>query len=203
MAWSGRGEPGHWSRSGRPVDLYDFIVVGEHLLRSLRREGSWTRRSDALPAFHPSRAASWISAGGSTLGWGGALHPSLQRELEQEVYLLEVELDTLAGLPHGISRHQAVPRVPSVTRDLSLLITRDVPYGAVMDTLSSVDAPAPVRFDALDRYEGKPLADGEISLTVRITLEPLERTLTDEETEAYRRSLVAALQTGLGVRIRS
>jgi phenylalanyl-tRNA synthetase beta chain len=202
VAWTGRGEPHHWSHADRDIDLYDLIGLAEHLLRALRCGSGWTRRAGAFSAFHPARAVHWFSADGSTLAWGGALHPALQRDLDQEVYLLELALDSLAGLPCEAPRHRAVPRLPSVTRDLSLLLTHEVPYAVLLDTLRSVDGPAPVRFDALDRYVGPPLAAGHTSLTVRVTLQPHERTLTDDETERYRQALVDKLRDALGVRIR-
>ena len=96
-----------------------------------------------------------------------------------------------------------MPRVPTVTRDLSLVLTADQSYGDVVQTLAGVDSPAPVRFEALDRYEGRPLAPGETSLTVRVVLEPLERTLTEEEIEGYRCALVKRIADALGARIRS
>jgi phenylalanyl-tRNA synthetase beta subunit len=72
----------------------------------------------------------------------------------------------------------------------------------VVETLDSIEAPAPARFEALDRYEGPPLAEGETALTVRLTLVPLETTLTDDATEAYRQTLVARLEQDLGVCLR-
>jgi phenylalanyl-tRNA synthetase beta chain len=203
LAWCGSGEPRHWSRAARDVDLYDVIGVTEHVLRGLRPGHVWPRCSDALGAFHPACSVSWASPEGTSMAWGGALHPTLQRGLDQELFLLELALDVLDDLPRSARRQRDVPRVPAATRDLSLVLTRDVAYGEVVDTLAGVDPPAPVRFEALDRYEGPPLAEGETSLTVRVTLEPLARTLTDEETERYRHALVARLQDVLGVRIRS
>ena len=99
-------------------------------------------------------------------------------------------------------RQRPVPRVPSVTRDLSLLMANDVTYGALIDELDKVASPAPARFEALDRYRGAPLAEGETSLTLRFTLEPLDQTLTDAETEGYREALVALLRDELDVQIR-
>ena len=64
-------------------------------------------------------------------------------------------------------------------------------------------SPPQSTFAALDRYEGPPLADGEASLTLRVTLRPLTRTLTDPETEQYRQSLMKRLEGLSGVRIRT
>jgi len=203
VAWSGRGEPGHWSRDARPVDLYDVMGLTEHLLRALRRGGPWSRGPAELAALHPARGIRWSAPDGSIVAWGGVLHPALQRELDHEVFLLEVALDRLALVPTDVARHRQVPRVPSVTRDLSLRLTRDVAYSVVIETLAAVEAPAPTRFAALDRYEGPPLAEGECSITIRVTLEPLERTLTDDEIERYRLALVEKLRSALDLEIRS
>ena len=72
----------------------------------------------------------------------------------------------------------------------------------VPQALAAVPAPAPARFEAVDRYSGPPLAPGTASLTVRVTLEPDERTLTDDEIESYRRALAERVARDLGVRLR-
>jgi phenylalanyl-tRNA synthetase beta subunit len=59
-----------------------------------------------------------------------------------------------------------------------------------------------VKILAADRYEGAPLGPGEVSLTVRIVLQPGERSLTDPEIDGYRRSLIESLRQRLGLRIR-
>ena len=136
------------------------------------------------------------------VAWGGALHPELQRQLDQTVFMLELSLESLSAHPRQIARQSPLPRVPAVTRDLSLVLDQ-VDYGEVVKVLHSVEPPAPARFDALDRSEGPPLATGQTSLTVRVRLEPLEQTLTDEATERYVETLVARLRDELGVGIRS
>jgi phenylalanyl-tRNA synthetase beta chain len=204
IAWCGSGEPPHWSRPDRPVDLHDVIGLVEHVLDELRPGYPWNRSAGGTPpAFHPARSLHWRSSSGSPVAWGGALHPELQRELDREVYLLEVILDRLAELEPRPLLQRPVPRFPAVTRDLSLLLTGDVPYATLVETLAGVPSPAPARFEALDRYEGPPLAGGQTSLTVRITLQPTDRTLTDEEVETYRRALVQTVGDALEIRIRS
>ena len=60
-----------------------------------------------------------------------------------------------------------------------------------------------MRVDAVDRYEGPPLEQGQSSLTVRVSLQPLDQTLTEGQAESYRRALVSRLEERLAVRIRS
>ena len=73
----------------------------------------------------------------------------------------------------------------------------------MLAALSTVDPPAPAAFAVLDRYEGPPLEPGQVSMTVRVILQPAERTLQDAETEGYRSRLVAALERSLPVKLRS
>ena len=75
-------------------------------------------------------------------------------------------------------------------------------YEQVRETLETVEPPVPVPILAADRYQGPPLGPGETSLTVRIVLQPAERTLTDGEIDGYRRGLIESLQQRLGLRIR-
>ena len=75
-------------------------------------------------------------------------------------------------------------------------------YGEVAKALSAVAPPAPVHIEPTDRYEGPPLAPGEASLTIRLTLQPSGRALTESEIESYRRAAVDTLARDLGLRIR-
>jgi phenylalanyl-tRNA synthetase beta subunit len=54
----------------------------------------------------------------------------------------------------------------------------------------------------IDRYTGPPLASGQSAMTLRVMLHPVDRTLTDAESEAYRAELLAALDAVPGVRLR-
>ena len=203
LAWAGLAQPLHWSGPPRQVDLYDVIGVVDHLLGSLHAGLETRRMAQATSAFHPGRSLSWQSEDAGLLAWGGALHPDLQAGIDHPLFLIEVDLDPLTRLPAAVAQHAAVARVPSVVRDLSLVMSSPIAYGELLEALRRVDPPAPVEFLAVDRYEGPPLGDGESSLTVRVTLRPQEQTLTDSQTEGFRASLVAELRQQFEVRIRS
>jgi phenylalanyl-tRNA synthetase beta chain len=135
------------------------------------------------------------------IAWCGALHPELQRALDHEVYLAELELSSLGPHSPPVS-YEPLSRYPAVSRDLSFVAPRDLAWDHVSQALRAVEAPAPCRIEPVDRYEGPPLGGDEVSLSVRFTLEPRERTLTDGETEAYRTKLIECLERELRVRIR-
>ncbi len=205
FAWAGAGSPRHWSARTPEADWPAACGIVDAVIRALRPDFPILRVPSGLEGLHPGRSAAWNSRDGIALAWCGELHPDLAHlsDLRARVLLGEVDLDRLLVDPETEARHAPVPRVPSVTRDLSLILDAGATWSRVIGVLSEVPAPAPVRFEALDRYEGEPLGPGEVSVTVRVILQPLDQTLTDVETEAYRRDLTDFLASRLQVRLRS
>jgi phenylalanyl-tRNA synthetase beta chain len=142
----------------------------------------------------------WHAPDGTNLAWAGALHPSHADLVDRPLYLATVDLDSLAAVAAPAAVYRRLPRLGAVVRDLAVVLPPDVTYGNVAERLARVVPPVPATFLPVDRYAGPPLGAGESSLTVRVTLQPDERTLTEDEIEAYRRALIAAL--GGLVRIR-
>ncbi len=202
LAWSGSARPRHWSESDRDLGLYDVIGMVEHIIGCLAPDRETGRQAGAWSGFHPGRSARWADRDRGEFAWAGALHPDLQESLSQTLFLAEIDLTTLRSQA-TVRQHRSLPRVPAVTRDLSLLLLPEHRYADVLATLEAVEAPAPASFEVIDRYAGKGLGEGEASVTVRSTLQPMDRTLTDQETENYRVSLVQALENRLGIKLRA
>ena len=199
VVWSGAGEAHHWSRSARPVDLSDLIGLGESLIAS-QSSVDCRRVPGAFDAFHPGRSCRWMHED-RAVAWGGSLHPDLRPRFEHDLFMIELILD---GLPPATGiRQQTIARVPAVQRDLSLLIEQGTAYAELIRTVAAVKAPAPLRCEAIDRYQGPPLQPGQTSMTIRIHLDPHETTLTDSETDTFIQAVVSRLESELGVLIRS
>jgi phenylalanyl-tRNA synthetase beta chain len=54
-----------------------------------------------------------------------------------------------------------------------------------------------VQVREFDRYQGKGIPDGKVSLSFRLTFQSLERTLTDEEVQAAMQRIIDALTRDL------
>ncbi len=212
LAWCGAASPRHWSGTSIDVALHDMTGIVQSMLERLR-PGATLRpvraaMGTAPPAFHPGRMAVWSGVDGSgverAFAWAGALHPDVRRETEipGDLFLAELDLDRIREAPAPGVVFTPLPKLPSAARDLSLVVDGAVPFESIRRALAEVAAPASVEFEVADRYEGPPLNPGEVSLTVRVILQPLSRTLTDAETERYRAALVETLSVELGIRLR-
>jgi phenylalanyl-tRNA synthetase beta chain len=112
------------------------------------------------------------------------------------VYVAEIDLDKLTGLrstaPHTVT---PLPRYPSIARDISILVDDILPAATVRGTIRSVAPDTLVSIQEFDRYQGKGVPDGRVSLSLRLTFRSLERTLTDAEVEAAMKQILDALKS--------
>jgi phenylalanyl-tRNA synthetase beta chain len=205
VAWSGLAAPRHWSREPLPADLGDMSGAVRSSLEHLRPGIALRTSRSELPGFHNGQAVCWKTSEGTLLAWAGRLHPDLMArfDLPQDVYLAEIDLDAIRDSQATGFNYRPIPKVPTVSRDLSIVLGSDASFQDLLDLLESRPSPAPATFQAVDSYSGSGLDAGESALTVRVILVPHDRTLTDEETEQYRLDLIRTLESSeLPVKLR-
>ena len=195
---TGSAAPLHWSNIQREGDLFDLSGV---IARVAAGFGGTVRlKPETAPAMVVGRTARvLIDLNGETRTFGltGQLDPTLAtaRGLPGQGAVYVAELD-LRCLDSGVfDRMQAapVPRYPSITRDLSLEIDDALPAAEVRDTIRAAGGPYLVDIQEGDRYQGKGVASGAVSLSIRLTFRAPDRTLADPEVQAATDELVRAL----------
>jgi phenylalanyl-tRNA synthetase beta chain len=112
----------------------------------------------------------------------------------EELWAFELDVDALAELQSGADlRTESLPRFPSVVRDLSVLVDSALPAAAVRGTIRSAAPALLAHAIEFDRYRGKGVPDGRVSLSFRLTFRSPERTLTDAEVDEAMTRIVDAL----------
>ncbi|MDP1568581.1 MAG: phenylalanine--tRNA ligase subunit beta [Vicinamibacterales bacterium] len=198
--WTGTAVPDDWSQTDRQVDFFDLSGVVEQLGAVM--DVPLTLAPADRPFLTPGRAAD-VRAGATVIGIVGALDASLaaSRELPEgeAVYVAEVNLDALtAAAPSATRFATPLPRHPSSVRDLALLVDDTLSAATVRDTIRSAAPETLVQVREFDRYQGKGIPDGKVSLAIRLTFRAPERTLTDAEVHDAVARIVARLQEALG-----
>jgi phenylalanyl-tRNA synthetase beta chain len=111
------------------------------------------------------------------------------------VYVAELDLDALEAAAAGRSlRVQPLPRYPSVTRDISILVDDTLAAADIRATVRDAAPAILVRVVEFDRYQGKGVPDGTVSLSLRLTFRSSDRTLTDAEVQAAMDAIMTALK---------
>jgi len=202
LAMTGNGGGQHWAHPARPLDFYDVVGTLELVANRLHLEGL-TCVAASVPYCHPGKAA-LVNLGDDPLGMVGELHPAVLAafDLSQPVILAEVDVDRL--LAHGVEagRYRHVPRFPSVTRDLSIIVDAGVEAGRILTCIRTMH-PALLRDVRLfDVYAGTPVPAGKKSLTFALVYRAEDRTLTDEEVNRIHARVVEQLSRAFGAQLR-
>jgi phenylalanyl-tRNA synthetase beta chain len=191
----GLGTQDHWSGARRPVDFSDIKGVVEQLAVLASVTVAFTEAD--RPYLVPGRAAD-VLINGQVVGVLGQLAPAVGEARDvpaaNEVYVAELDLDAVtAAAPIETRRAAPLPRYPFVVRDVSILVADTLSAETVRGTIRSAAPPTLIEIREFDRYQGKGVPDGKVSLSCRLTFQSHERTLTDDEVQAAMQAIVDAL----------
>jgi phenylalanyl-tRNA synthetase beta chain len=185
----------------RPFDAFD---AKSDVLACLAAAGVPVERLQVAgpgPAhYHPGRSARLL-LGKAVLAEFGELHPAVAGDLGRAVGA-EILLD---AIPARRGRRVRPPFAPSglqpVRRDFAFLVPDDLAADALLRAVRSADKLLIADVALFDRFAGAGVPEGQLSLAVGVTLQPVERTLTDADIESVGSAIVAAAAK-LGARLR-
>jgi phenylalanyl-tRNA synthetase beta chain len=197
LVWTGAANASHWSAAQRPADFFDIKGAVE-LLCASHGVADLEFANTPAPFLVRGRAAE-ARSGAARIAVLGLLAPALAEArgvpAGEEVYVAEVDLDALASRsPGGELRTESLPKFPAIVRDVSILIDEALPAAAVRGTIRSAAPETLHSIVEFDRYQGKGIPEGRVSLSLRLTFRSPERTLTDDEVESAMAAIVERLQ---------
>lgn len=199
LLW-GERTPESWHTGTAGADFFDLKGAVEQLLEFTGAQGVSFEPGDD-PVLHPGQRAA-IVAGSTPVGRLGRLHPELEHRLDvgPEVYVFELLRD--AVLSYRPRKYRAISRMPSVRRDLALVVNESVTAGEVRSTLADALGDILVDLRLFDVYRGKSIDSNEKSIAVGLTFQHPSATLTEGDISGHVTKAVAALQSRLGARLR-
>ena len=194
-------EPEQWGSPARKVDFYDVKGDIEALLALTKRSAEFRFVAESHPALHPGQCAR-IYFEERPVGWLGAIHPTLERELDLhgQTYVFEIEASALCA--RNVAKFTEISKFPAIRRDLAVVVTHDVNASEVLDCIRSVAPESLLNLKLFDVYQGEHIDSGRKSLALGLTLQAQSRTLTDEEVDAAIETVVTTLSTKLGATLR-
>jgi phenylalanyl-tRNA synthetase beta chain len=194
-AWTGMAEPEHWSGSARDVDFFDIKAVVERVCEVAGVAVETTPHQ--APWLVPGRAAT-ATAQGKTIAVLGQLAAGITEAHGlpgDPVYVADIDLDALEQAGAGRDfRVEPLPRYPSVTRDISVLVDDTLASAALRHTIRDAAPSTLVRVVEFDRYQGKGIPEARVSISFRLTFRSSDRTLTDAEVQEAMDNVLHALK---------
>jgi phenylalanyl-tRNA synthetase beta chain len=149
--------------------------------------------------------AAEVSINGQRVGHLGRLDDAVaaQYKFRQPVYVAEVDLTAWLASGERAIVYTPLSRYPSVVRDVSLLIARDVTFAELLRTAEEQQIEYCRAVKLVDVYEGESLPEGKRSVTLRLEYRSDERTLRDEEVDALHAQIVSALEQKFDAKMRA
>ncbi len=156
-----------------------------------------------IEGFVPTRTAV-VKARGRILGLLGMIDPEVSKkfDVKDEVYFFEISMEGLYEISEKIPKYRPSPVLPSVKRDVALLIGRNVRSSEVIKSLYELGKGLVEDVRVIDVYNGEGVPEGMTSVTFSITFRSRERTLTDEEVNNLYERVVHEVEKRYGVRRR-
>jgi phenylalanyl-tRNA synthetase beta chain len=202
----GRGR--HWSSKAGEVNAFDAKADA---LATLAAAGTPTGSLQVVsggPAWlHPGRSGTIQIGPQNVLGHFGELHPRALEALRAEGPLVAFELilERIPAPKPRATRAKPMLELSSlqpVARDFAFVVDRTVKAGDIVRAAASVDRKLIEAVNVFDVYEGTGIEAGKKSIAIAVTLQPREKTMTDEEIEAIAAKIVAEVGKRTGGALR-
>jgi phenylalanyl-tRNA synthetase beta chain len=200
---SAKGVGRHWSGSAQ-ADAFDAKADALAVLAAAGAPGQALQIVPGGPGWlHPGRSGTIQIGPQNILGYFGELHPRTLEALRADGPLMafEVILDRIPAAKQRPTRAKPALELSAfqpVSRDFAFIVDRAVKAGDIVRAAQGVDKKLITDVTVFDVYEGKGIDDDKKSIAIAVTIQPREKTMTDEEIDAVAARITAEVTKKTG-----
>ena len=196
VIYSGQSETEYVANAGKPAPIkFDVFVkklssiIGNFELRP-------SIQNNLL--LNPYQSAD-IIINNEVCGFLSKVHPDVTEDFGiSDTFVAEIDFNAL--IPQHVNAH-AISKFQGVYKDLSLVVDKNLAFTHLSNTIKLLNLPLLAKFYAIDVYEDENLGE-EKSLTLRLFIQSLEKTLNDEDIDSTVKSILEKLQSEYGAKLR-
>jgi phenylalanyl-tRNA synthetase beta chain len=191
-----------WRQKPAETDLYVLKGTLEAVATALRYDPCSFAYADG-PYFEEGQSLE-VFYRGQAVGRLGVVRKAVTAaySLDVAVYAAEVDLAGLFEKPPRPFFYVPVAKFPVVSRDLSFLVDRNVPYQEIQKTLDKLPPPLLERYELRDRFSGPSIPAGKVSLLIRFHYRHPQKTLLAEEVDRVEQEIVNQLKSAWNIQLR-
>jgi phenylalanyl-tRNA synthetase beta chain len=200
---SSLGAGRHWSGS----KTADALDAKADALAVLAAAGAPIQALQIVPGgpswLHPGRSGTIQIGPQNVLGYFGELHPRTLEQLGADGPLMafEVILERIPAAKQKPTRAKPVLELSAfqpVSRDFAFIVDRNVRAGDIVRAAQGVDNKLITDVTVFDVYEGKGIDESKKSIAIAVTMQPREKTMTDQEIDAIGARIVTEVTKKTG-----
>lgn len=192
----------NWADGTRQAGLFDLKGALETLFSAL---------VPSKVSFTPAKENGFVAAACASIeieaervGIIGELSPKVLNNfgIKEKVYFCEICIDSVSKHIDLARRFNEPPKYPSVSRDISIVVGKDVAHAELVGTIASSAGTILKEIALVDRYTGKQIPDGKIGLTYRLEYQDSKKTLEDKDISGLHAGILRALEEKFGAKLR-
>ncbi|GAA0181909.1 phenylalanine--tRNA ligase subunit beta [Clostridium sediminicola] len=185
------------------VDYYDLKGIIENVISKLGVKKVQFERESNNGSYHPGKTAA-IYVGKKYLGVVGEVHPDVSENygIDENCYIAELNIDVLFNNANMERKYSALPKFPAVTRDLAILIDKEVLVKQIEEVMWKQGGRILESIKLFDVYEGKQIPEGKKSIAYSLKYRVPDKTLTDKDVNKIQNKIIRTLEYNLGAELR-
>ena len=186
-------------------DKTDFFVMKEKVEHILFRLGITKIKSEEISTYGFSEGLMYKHKKNRLVCFGKVDKKIIKSfGIKQELYYADFNWDLILNLVLNTKiKYSEVSKFPSVKRDLSLLIDKEVTFKELNAIAIQTETKILKSVNLFDVYEGDKLPEGKKSYALSFILEDNTKTLTDKYIDKVMNKLISSYETKLGAEVRS
>jgi phenylalanyl-tRNA synthetase beta chain len=191
-----------WSVSAEGVDFFDLKGDLESVFELTRAADTFRFVAEPRDALHPGQTAT-VYRDEDEIGYIGALHPAVLRELglSSAVYVCELSLSSV--LQAKLPEFAELSKFPEVRRDLAVVVDKSISASEVLGNVRATAGTYLTDLTLFDVYEGKGIDPKRKSLALGLTFRDSSRTLSDEDVNLAVDQVVDSLEKNYKAELRN
>lgn len=206
----GDAVPRNWQGGGRAVDVFSAKADALAVLEAAGAPVATAQVVAEAPSwYHPGRSGTIQMGPQNKLATFGEIHPRILAEMDVKGPLVAFEA-ILSAIPAPKDKGKGSARpalqasdLMAVKRDFAFLLDQGIAADKVVKAAKGADKQLISDVVVFDRFAGGTLEQGKMSLAIEVTIQPREKTLTEEEIEELSQKVVAQVHKATGGALRS
>jgi len=174
-----------WYSKKCEIDFFDLKGVMESFFKSLMIEKiDFEKVEDNTCPYYQKGYAAFVKSGDHLMGTLGKIDGKVLKNfgLKQDAFVFEFDLGVIEALIPDTLTAQLLPRFPSISRDITIIVDSAVTVGAILKQLE-LDFKKESLIEKIflfDAFEGNPLSEGKKSLSFRVVYRSISKTLKEK-----------------------
>jgi phenylalanyl-tRNA synthetase beta chain len=193
-----------WDGKSRTSWFSDLVGAFENILSEFGINSLSYKLKEARDERFASEACASIEIDDKPIGISGEISQKILNnfDIKNKVCFLEIGIEPL--IKYGLleKRFKELPKYPSVSRDISIVVGGDVLNADLESSIKDAGGPILKSVSLIDRYTGEQIPDGKVGLTYRLEYQDLKKTLEEKDVSDIHSKILQVLEKNIGARLR-